>query len=444
MQFRFGELRDDEEGQGLFPLSARSNRNGPVKRSTLEFIQRAVTSAVSARNVVRLALVVLSTSAAQTLQATDTFTESWNLMRQDEQTQGTPGSYLGEIRRRQDGLPVADRFLLEESELQSEADSAVLPVPDARASRLFQEDAGRWIGVSAAADAGSAAQESVPAATAPETAAAAETALKTPQLGDTARIFRTQPADSWQLLPNGLLYRTYMAGPKEPRLQMVYSRDTKNGRNVGDSTLGGRAGLFRITDSSGDAFQLDIDGAVFARILPSEPSTALEGSDYRVGLFGTWKRDTTAFKFGYAHISSHIGDEFLELNPGLMHVNYVRDSLVAGISQDLTDAHRIYAEIGYAAVAGGAKPLEGQLGAEWTPRAEDPWTGAPFVAVNGIFREEQGSNVGLNSTAGWGWQGAKSSRRLRVGANWYNGPSLQYSFVNRWENLVGGGIWLDF
>lgn len=444
MQFCFGELRDDEEGQGLFPLSARSNRNGPVKRSTLEFIQRAVTSAVSARNVVRLALVVLSTSAAQTLQATDTFTESWNLMRQDEQTQGTPGSYLGEIRRRQDGLPVADRFLLEESELQSEADSAVLPVPDARASRLFQEDAGRWISVSAAADAGSAAQESVPAATVPETAAAAETALKTPQLGDTARIFRTQPADSWQLLPNGLLYRTYMAGPKEPRLQMVYSRDTKNGRNVGDSTLGGRAGLFRITDSSGDAFQLDIDGAVFARILPSEPSTALEGSDYRVGLFGTWKRDTTAFKFGYAHISSHIGDEFLELNPGLMHVNYVRDSLVAGISQDLTDAHRIYAEIGYAAVAGGAKPLEGQLGAEWTPRAEDPWTGAPFVAVNGIFREEQGSNVGLNSTAGWGWQGAKSSRRLRVGANWYNGPSLQYSFVNRWENLVGGGIWLDF
>ena len=120
-----------------------------MKRSTLEFIRRAVTSAVSARNVVRLVLVALTASAAQTLHATDTFTESWNLMRQDEQTQGTPGSYLGEIRRRQDGLPVADRFLLEESELQSEADSAVLPVPDARASRLFQEDAGRWIGVSA-------------------------------------------------------------------------------------------------------------------------------------------------------------------------------------------------------------------------------------------------------------------------------------------------------
>ncbi|MFM7867539.1 MAG: hypothetical protein ACKPHU_25280, partial [Planctomycetaceae bacterium] len=94
-----------------------------MKRSTLEFIRRAVTSAVSAHNVARLVLVVLSTSAAQSMQANDTFTESWNLMRQDEQTQGTPGSYLGEIRRRQDGLPVADRFLLEESELQFESDA---------------------------------------------------------------------------------------------------------------------------------------------------------------------------------------------------------------------------------------------------------------------------------------------------------------------------------
>ncbi len=421
-----------------------------MKRSTLAYLQQAVASALSVGPSVRLLpLLLLGLSSSRSVGVADTFTESWNLMRQDEQTQGTPGSYLNEVRRRQDGLPVSDRFLLEEGQ-QGAAGGRV---PAAAVDNLFGSGAGNWLAASAetasAADVQAAAGADTTVAATPESAvsaaANAESALKAPALGDPARIFRSQPAaDSWQLLPSGLLYRTYMAGPKEPRLQMVYSRDTKNGRAVGDSTLGGRAGLFRITDSSGDAFQLDIDGAVFARILPSEPSTALEGSDYRVGLFGTWKRDATSFKFGYAHISSHIGDEFLELNPGLSHVNYVRDSLVAGISQDLTDSHRIYGEIGYAAVAGGAKPLEGQLGAEWTPRADDVWTGAPFVAVNGIFREEQGSNVGLNSTAGWGWQGQKTSRRLRVGANWYNGPSLQYSFVNRWENLVGGGIWLDF
>jgi hypothetical protein len=46
--------------------------------------------------------------------------------------------------------------------------------------------------------------------------------------------------------------------------------------------------------------------------------------------------------------------------------------------------------------------------------------------------------------AGWGWQGEHSKRRLRLGLNYYNGPSLQYEFFDRWENLVGGGIWLDY
>jgi hypothetical protein len=33
---------------------------------------------------------------------------------------------------------------------------------------------------------------------------------------------------------------------------------------------------------------------------------------------------------------------------------------------------------------------------------------------------------------------------LRIGAQHYNGPSQQFSFVNRWENLIGGGIWFDY
>ena len=28
--------------------------------------------------------------------------------------------------------------------------------------------------------------------------------------------------------------------------------------------------------------------------------------------------------------------------------------------------------------------------------------------------------------------------------NYYNGPSLQYEFFDRWENLIGAGIWMDY
>jgi len=31
-----------------------------------------------------------------------------------------------------------------------------------------------------------------------------------------------------------------------------------------------------------------------------------------------------------------------------------------------------------------------------------------------------------------------------VGGQYYNGPSLQYSFLEEQENLIGGGIWFDF
>jgi hypothetical protein len=252
----------------------------------------------------------------------------------------------------------------------------------------------------------------------------------------------------WQLLPNGLLYKTYIAGEKEPRMQFVSYYDTKSKRKIWEAVLGGRAGLIRLSDpsiSNSDAFQLDLEGAVFARVLPEEVSAMLEGSDYRVGLYGTWKFDRLSYRAGYYHISAHVGDEFLIANPLFTRINYVRDSLLAGTAWEMNDSSRIYGEIGYAlGIEGGAKPLEFQFGAEYTPLPTTQFTGAPFAAVNTHLREDFDFKGGVNVVAGWGWQGEESKRRLRVGLNYYNGPSLQYEFFDRWENLVGGGIWLDY
>jgi hypothetical protein len=252
----------------------------------------------------------------------------------------------------------------------------------------------------------------------------------------------------WQLLPNGLLYKTYIAGEKEARMQLVSFYDTRSKRKIWEAVLGGRVGLIRLSDpsvSNSDAFQLDLEGAVFARVLPEEVSAMLEGSDYRVGLYGTWKFDRLSYRAGYYHISSHVGDEYLIANPLFNRINYVRDSLLLGTAYDLNDVSRIYGEIGYAlGIEGGAKPLEFQFGAEYTPLPTTQFTGAPFAAVNTHLREDFDFNGGVNVVAGWGWQGEHSKRRLRLGLNYYNGPSLQYEFFDRWENLVGGGIWLDY
>ena len=111
-------------------------------------------------------------------------------------------------------------------------------------------------------------------------------------------------------------------------MQFLQMYDMKSDRRLWEAVLGGRVGIFRYGElglNPQEAFQLDLEGAVFARVLPDEPSAMLESSDYRAGLLGTWRFGNAAYKAGYYHISSHTGDEFLQANPGFNRINYVRD-----------------------------------------------------------------------------------------------------------------------
>ena len=119
------------------------------------------------------------------------------------------------------------------------------------------------------------------------------------------------------VMPNGLLYRSYIAAPHEPRLAstVLYDNTAKSWR--WDSTLGGRVGLYRCdqpTNINLDAWQLDLEGAVMVRLDPEEKMD-VESADFRFGMLWTGKKDNLAFKFGYFHVSSHVGDEYLIKNP---------------------------------------------------------------------------------------------------------------------------------
>ncbi len=264
------------------------------------------------------------------------------------------------------------------------------------------------------------------------------------------QVFReaAEPCYEYKMLPGSLLYHSYLAGEKEPRMQFLQLYDMKSDRRLWEAVLGGRVGLFRygqLGPKPQEAFQLDLEGAVFARVLPDEPSAMLESSDYRAGLLGTWRFGNEAYKAGYYHISSHAGDEFLLANPAFNRLNYVRDSLIVGTSRDFADAYRLYGEIAYAIGAqGGALPWELQFGGEYTPAMGPGLKGAPFAAVNSHYREEFGSRLGVNFNAGWGWQDEETLHRLRLGLNLYSGPSLNYQRFDQYESLIGGGIWFDF
>src|SRR5690606_26122313 len=136
-------------------------------------------------------------------------------------------------------------------------------------------------------------------------------------------------------------------------------------------------------------------------------------------------------------ISSHIGDEYLVRHPGFQRVNYVRDSLIFGVAYDVTQDVRTYAEAGWAwAPDGGAEPFELQLGVEYSPYCERGVKGAPFVAAHLHLREEFDYGGNFNATAGWQWRGKSTDRLYRVGAQYFNGKTMQYSFFDRNEELL--------
>jgi len=251
----------------------------------------------------------------------------------------------------------------------------------------------------------------------------------------------------WQVLPDGLIYRSYWAGPREPRLGVTMFRN-QNGDSFWDPTVGARVALLRF--GGGDplhpqGWELQAEGAAMAR-LTLDDVRDLESVDFRGGTFLAYGVSNWQFKFGYYHVSSHLGDEFALAHPGSLadRVNYVRDSLVAGASFYPIPELRLYSEAGYGLnVDGGAEPWEFQFGTELSKAGPTGLAGSPFLAANVHLREEVDFGGDFTVQAGWLWRGT-SGQTLRLGAHYLNGKSTQYQNFDTFEEQIGAGLWYDF
>lgn len=250
----------------------------------------------------------------------------------------------------------------------------------------------------------------------------------------------------WTVLPTDLLYTSYLAGPKEPRMALAVLNEKDIGWQM-ELEAGARVGLLRygsMNDDVLEGWQLDVEGAGPPR-LNIEEEMDLDAADFRVGVPLTWREGPYQAKFAYYHTSSHAGDEFLERNPGFQRINYVRDAFVLGGGYFVDPDLRLYAEIGYAfKTDGGAKPWEIQFGAEFSPAEHNGIYGAPFWAINGFLREEVDWGGNVNFMIGWQWRGDRNNHLLRIGFQYLDGKTMQYSFFQNSERMVGFGTWYDF
>jgi len=260
---------------------------------------------------------------------------------------------------------------------------------------------------------------------------------------------------SWHLLPNNLIYTSYLAGPKEPRLGTVWYDDTgrdpfdpaiENGW-MWDMTAGARVSILRYGSDPvlhPQGFEVQVEGAAFVRLDPGD-EIDLRSSDYRFGIplvFGIGRWQT---KLGYYHLSAHLGDEAMNKHRDYMRVNYLRDAIVWGNSYYVFDWLRIYGDVGYSFNNdGGSEPWEFQFGTELIQARPTGIHGAPFLAVNGISRQELdwGGNVCVQT--GWAWRGRRSEKLYRIGFEYLYGSDPQFAFTPRNQNRAGIGMWYDF
>jgi hypothetical protein len=246
-------------------------------------------------------------------------------------------------------------------------------------------------------------------------------------------------------MPDGLLYKAYLAGNRESRFGTEFVSD-KNHGSLWDIALGGHLGLIRYGTPDAinpEGWQIGIEGAVFPR-LTLDDNRNLVATDFRFGVPLTMRQGPWEWKFAGYHLSSHFGDQFLYENPDVDRFHYSRTGFVVGGAYRPTPDWRLYAEAGWAfAIGGGAEPWEFQFGVEYSPALPTGCEGAPFLAVNGHLRQENNYGGNFTAEAGWQWRG-RIGHLFRTGLYYFNGMSDETEFFTNSEQLLGVGVWADF
>lgn len=245
------------------------------------------------------------------------------------------------------------------------------------------------------------------------------------------------------ILPDGVLYGSYLAGEREARLGGVVLRD--DGRWIGEASLGGRLGLVGLGRAADGrvSWQFDLEAAALPRFDLSR-SQIFEAADFRVGLMVTSRIGRTAIKVGMHHLSSHLGDEFLLREPEQVRADYTRDALVVGAMRDVSDTVQVYGEVGYSGVVhGGAEPFELQAGLQYLATRAPGATRGPFAGANVRVRQEAAEIPSFDFVLGWAWYARERAHTVRVGFYAHHGRPLQYSFVGGRQTALGFGVWFE-
>jgi hypothetical protein len=243
---------------------------------------------------------------------------------------------------------------------------------------------------------------------------------------------------------NTELFQPLIANPR----QAIYSAgyrggDQVIGKNVAAVSLGDDFPIYRwlnVFKWKGD-LQIGIEGGIWSVFnLDPHPNiisgTELVNTDFYVGFPITYAVNNWSYKLRYYHISSHLGDEFLENNPGYVRVNPSFEAIDLFASYQVNEAIRLYIGPGFVIRSDKSykwKPFYLHYGAEFRfggykslyQRLYGTWLFSVF------FRTEQELHYNFDGTAIFGYEWSKLQgvgRKIRLFAEGHHGYSFEGQF----------------
>lgn len=250
--------------------------------------------------------------------------------------------------------------------------------------------------------------------------------------------------------PPGEIYPTYAADPVRVGfgIQPVHVTKTsipQTSKSRVNLRAGGELGVLRSQplDPSDRSWQLSLMGGFNDQ---NDVAHSLDniGWDGHYGLLITTASEAgPGFKLGLLHVSSHVGDEYMQ-RTGRLRIGYTRQELAAGVSWFTDRRWRWYAETGRAFSLGNP-----DLQKLWRAQAGVEYESSPlfwkhvswYAALDSQSWQERDWRIDVAIQTGLVVH--STGRAWRLGAEWYNGRPPIGEFFQNTERYISFGLWID-
>ena len=257
------------------------------------------------------------------------------------------------------------------------------------------------------------------------------------------------PETESRFLPRGLLFAPLHADPRWPHFSAAYRGYRTNNLTA---TFGGNFGetfsIYRNRAPLDGQWEFVIQAGLFSLFNLNSASFNLINADYTVGALTTYRSGNFSSFLRLHHQSSHLGDEFLIVNPGVRRINLSYEEIDIKLSYELSEWVRVYGGGGYLVHRDPAnvRPVSTEGGLELT---------SPISFFDGSIRPVCYADFQVNERANWSvaqsvmaslrFENARiGNRQLQLLAEYFAGPSPNGQFYVRHEHWFGIGLHFYF